>query len=542
MPFKPVGIDENSRFPDRVQEQLSTTIDGKIAAIPESGAIAGSHTITDATIAKAPRATLQVIPTYDGSGVAVHPSVYFNPEGFAGSKYWMAFTPYSSATVALENPSIVRSDDGNTWTVPAGLTNPVEPPYSPEGQGYNSDPYLFVDGLTMYLFWRTWDGVAQRDRHYYRTSLDGVTWTARVMVRDDVATTRRIVSPSYVKNRSGWTMFGVDIVQTPRRIVRVQATTLAGMAAATVTNVTVTGNAGEPWHMDAHRVGGEWQILVVDGGSGGGDLWAAVSNDGLNFKAGPSLIARTSGAWDAVYYKSCFVPAVRNGLAGWDTWIGGGQFVASGNIIGRTFVRFDTIAAEIAAKDSLIATMQTDVEMLKAKSGLSSSLLAYDDFNRVDAVGLGTSPTGLVWSAGFQVVGNKATASAAANERVFLTLATADHAPEILATGAAGSQHWVMARFTDAGNYWRFGNNGGDVIRLEKLVAGALAEGYDLGQRNAAVATRFTLYAKGAAITASVNGAVVKTATEGTVTTGTGVGIQSTTTASRFDDFKVLTP
>ena len=32
MPFKPVGIDENSRFPDRVQEQLSTTIDGKVTA------------------------------------------------------------------------------------------------------------------------------------------------------------------------------------------------------------------------------------------------------------------------------------------------------------------------------------------------------------------------------------------------------------------------------------------------------------------------------------------------------------------------------
>jgi len=55
---------------------------------------AGSHVVTDPTLAIAPPATLFTIPTYDGSGTVVHPSVYFNPDGWSGYKYWMAFTPF----------------------------------------------------------------------------------------------------------------------------------------------------------------------------------------------------------------------------------------------------------------------------------------------------------------------------------------------------------------------------------------------------------------------------------------------------------------
>ena len=60
------------------------------------------------------------IPKYDASGV-VHPDVMYFPSGKDGYKYWMAYTPYPPQS--KENPSIIRSNDGITWT-DAGIQIP----------------------------------------------------------------------------------------------------------------------------------------------------------------------------------------------------------------------------------------------------------------------------------------------------------------------------------------------------------------------------------------------------------------------------------
>jgi hypothetical protein len=502
------------------------------------------HTITNAAIAYAPRATLETIPTYDGSGVVVHPSVYFNPDGWNGKKYWMAMTPYSSANSALENPSIVVSDDGNTWTVPAGLTNPVVAPY-PNGSanGYNSDPFLFLDGATMYLFWRTWDGYNNRDRHYYRTSTDGINWAAAVMIRDDVPTDRRLVAPSYIKDSTGWTMYAVDILPVPRKFVRAKAATLAGIATATVENVTITGNTGEPWHVDVHKVGGEWQALVQDGGSGGGKLWAAMSNDGLNFTAGPEFIARTAGQWDALYYKSCFVPAVKDGLAGWDAWIGGASFVASGNIVGRTFVRFDQLRLDVAAVAAELAVARGDTSVIQALNGLPPWLVG-DSFARADnATALGNANTGQTWTASsgsWKILTKAAQGQAAANNIATIETGVADHWANVTLTypDTTGTKA-IVARYADSSNFYRFGTFAG-VLKLQKIVAGAAT---DLATPAGTVASGMTLGIRcvGSSINLYVGGLLVATVTDAALATGTKVGIQESAGTSRFTMFTART-
>ena len=85
-----------------------------------------------------------VVPTYDGSGEAVHPDVVHFPSGWRGWEYWMALTPYPRGKADFENPSIVVSHDGVVWQVPRGLTNPiVSRPAA--GDAYNSDPDLWYD-------------------------------------------------------------------------------------------------------------------------------------------------------------------------------------------------------------------------------------------------------------------------------------------------------------------------------------------------------------------------------------------------------------
>lgn len=65
------------------------------------------------------------IPTYDGSGSSVHPSVLHFATGWHGWQYVMAYTPYPLLRAAYENPSLAVSHDGLVWVTPPGLHNPV---------------------------------------------------------------------------------------------------------------------------------------------------------------------------------------------------------------------------------------------------------------------------------------------------------------------------------------------------------------------------------------------------------------------------------
>jgi hypothetical protein len=90
------------------------------------------------------------IPTYDGSGQCVHPSVRYIPSGWAGYEWWMAFTPYPQGNDEYENPSLIASHDGINWTVPEGLINPIDP--TPKN-GHNADTELVYDGKNLLVYY-----------------------------------------------------------------------------------------------------------------------------------------------------------------------------------------------------------------------------------------------------------------------------------------------------------------------------------------------------------------------------------------------------
>lgn len=125
-----------------------------------------------------------VIPTYDGSGQAVHPDVLdFGEDGWNGYRYWMVMTPYPGGDATKENPSILVSNDKETWVVPNGLTNPIVP--QPETGGLNSDPDLWYDSATgrLYCLWREFRA-GRYERYYFSYSTDGVTWTPKTLTLD----------------------------------------------------------------------------------------------------------------------------------------------------------------------------------------------------------------------------------------------------------------------------------------------------------------------------------------------------------------------
>ena len=118
--------------------------------------------------------TRLVVPTYDGSGQAVHPDVVRFPAPWRGWEYWMAFTPYPKSNQAMENPSLAVSHDGVRWEVPADFTNPI---IAKPSAGYNSDPDLTYDAQLdrLVMIYR----VVSNGENLIKaiSSVDGRTWT-----------------------------------------------------------------------------------------------------------------------------------------------------------------------------------------------------------------------------------------------------------------------------------------------------------------------------------------------------------------------------
>jgi len=116
------------------------------------------------------------IPSYGASGV-VHPDVIYFQGQKNGYEYWMVYTPYPGN--ANENPSILRSHDGVTWT-DAGVSNPVIPVGRAGAWNAvaNMDPdFMYVADLnTWFMVWGGEDSTTA-ERLAFAYSSDGLNWT-----------------------------------------------------------------------------------------------------------------------------------------------------------------------------------------------------------------------------------------------------------------------------------------------------------------------------------------------------------------------------
>ncbi len=241
------------------------------------------------------------VPTYDGSGEAVHPDVLWFPRSWHGWEYWMAFTPYPKGEQRYENPSLAVSHDGVQWEVPAGLANPIVPPLR---HGFNSD---VRGGFNLILS---------------LSSPDGITWTApKLLFRRP---NHGIISPAMVLSASGApTVWYVDAgpKRCPRRVTRILHRSAAtGDAFATeapdrawsAPRVAALEQPGYfIWHLDVTRVAAKREYWAVypaydRRGCGARDLFFARSADGITWTTYPRPILRHEDArWtSAMLYRA----------------------------------------------------------------------------------------------------------------------------------------------------------------------------------------------------------------------------------------------
>jgi len=263
------------------------------------------------------------VPTYDGSGQAVHPDVLAFATPWHGWEYWMAFTPYPYAEAALENPSLLVSHDGTHWTAPPGVANPLVPPAT--RGAYNSDPDLSYDAghdRLVLLYRQVFAGF---NVVYSRTSGDGTHWDPpRELFR---RRNHGIISPTIASAAPGtaavWYVDAGPFV-CPQRTTRVMvqralspdavAPRIAGRGWTTPEAAGLVQPGYSIWHVDVIWVAALHEYWAVypafrEHTCETNDLFFARSTDGMHWTTYPiPFLARHAGQWSsASLYRSSLV-------------------------------------------------------------------------------------------------------------------------------------------------------------------------------------------------------------------------------------------
>lgn len=235
------------------------------------------------------------IPTSDGSGEAVHPSVLYFKEKWNNYHYWMVITPYNNSDSELENPEIVVSNDGITWVVPAGVTNPLVP--SPIN-GYSADTELVynTDTNTMWIVYRA--TINAIDYVKVMSSTNGVTWTAPVDILS--SSTFYYASPAVIYEKGIYTLWWVEVyfnLATPRVLKYKTSTDMLSGWSETTSCTVVFPSGKDLWHLSMRKVNEEYHAFMHVGTAGtdsaiGHELYFATSLDNITYKLTSSPIIR----------------------------------------------------------------------------------------------------------------------------------------------------------------------------------------------------------------------------------------------------------
>lgn len=301
-----------------------------------------------------------VTPTYDGSGEAVHPDVVDAPDGWGGRRYWMTFTPYRRSNERLENPSVVASGDGRTFTVPAGLRNPiVDAPRAKKD--YNSDPELVREPTTnrLTLFYRQ----VTRDANtiFSVGSADGVRWSAPTRVVAVPA--HAMVSPTVAAPEDGqparlWYVdAGKQGCKAPSTVVYQRTAAASSPVATARWGTAVATTLAQPgyvvWHLKVRWIPSQreyWAVYAAypkgPKGCDVNDLFFARSRDGVSWTTyAEPLFRHGDRQWTAAsLYRSSFTyDAASDQLRLWIS----ARDAAGAWRVGHARLRWATLPAEL---------------------------------------------------------------------------------------------------------------------------------------------------------------------------------------------------
>ena len=238
-------------------------------------------------------ASYLIIPTYDGSGQAIHPDVIHFDTAWNGYTYWMCMTPYPNGNNTYENPSIVASNDGQNWEVPAGLTNPLFTPT----MGYCNDPNLVYNDTSdeLWIYWVNSNSPGHRTLR--KTSSDGVNWSAEEVCSG----LQEGGTPAVIKENGTYYMWeGASVADHAHLSHSTDGInwTYDGHISA-----TLPSGAHRLWHLNVFDYDNKYiGLFCMQMSAGGYWLYYAESTDKLNWTIQEeSLLTPSASGWDNSY-------------------------------------------------------------------------------------------------------------------------------------------------------------------------------------------------------------------------------------------------
>ena len=263
--------------------------------------------------------TYLTIPTYDGSGQAVHPDVYYNASGWKGYKYWMAMTPYPNTNSDFENPSIVTSNDGYNWVVPQGLTNPIVLPIS----GYDSDPNLAFKNGTLYLYYR--EVSTPYDILKMKSSNNGITWSPEQTLLE--LPNYQLIAPAVVYNSADGLFYlwyvdtGTQGSQaTSTQVILRNSNDGIHWSSPQIVPISIPGKI--IWHINTQYIpelNEYWMVISAGTGvvTSNNELFFAYSIDKLNWNVLPGKILGPGKNWDNEEIYQSAINYINNSVKIW---------------------------------------------------------------------------------------------------------------------------------------------------------------------------------------------------------------------------------
>lgn len=413
-----------------------------------------------------------------------HPSVIVVNDGWNGYRYWMAATPYQNGNNITENPSIFASNDGYTWEIPSGLTNPVVA--YPGTGNFNSDTNLFYDSenKTLYMFYRVVFGSTTEEIRVV-SSTDGVTWGSPSTLVTSTQSVRRLVSPSVVRDGDSFAMYAIDFVQSPNKLVKMTSTTLTG-GWGEPANCTLTMPSGrDAWHCDVRRWGNTLYASINDtvlGQTGsGGHLYIAKSLD----NGSTWTVAKTpylsknpnASAWDSELYHACLLPQIGAGGVTLAVYYSSGD--AGGSwLIGRTTAQVGDTDTKPNDAQGTIGFGATN---LAAATLPVHPWLVGDNVKRADSsTSAGNATSGQTWTnltGTLGIVSNTLYSGSNNNTIGVIDAGFTDvfMSIKMKTVPVTGSQGYLVFRALNSSNFWRFGMNGPTSVTLQRIVSGAIS-------------------------------------------------------------------
>lgn len=199
------------------------------------------------------------IPTYDGSGQAVHPSLLVRSDK---PRFILSFTPYTDTDDRVENPSVVISDDGLHFREEKKGLNPLVP--APE-KDHNDDPDLFFrDGKYGIMYLETMR--PEKQSLVLLESSDRIHWNKRILHQENLAGGSGcfMLSPKYIeKDGLSWLFYVNRDAAGGYQIEYVTGKDIYSFDFATRNVIKIKGDRVLPWHLEIIQSDGRYIMLLT---------------------------------------------------------------------------------------------------------------------------------------------------------------------------------------------------------------------------------------------------------------------------------------